>query len=84
MTLNAQTKIGLTFGQIITIIIVVLSFSMSYANLTVRISALEQKTAQLDREQAVNSANIETVRTENREDHTKMMEKLDVLILELK
>jgi len=84
MTLNAQTKIGLTFGQIITIIIVVFSFSMSYANLTVRISDLEQKTAQLDRAQAVNSANIETVRTENREDHTKMMDKLDVLILKLK
>ena len=84
MTLNAQTKIGLTFGQIITIIIVVISFSMSYANLTVRVSDLEQKTAQLDRGHTINSTNIETVRTENREDHIKMMDKLDVLILKLK
>ena len=84
MTLNAQTKIGLTFGQIITIIIVVFSVSISYANLTVRISHLEQKTAQLDRAHDVNSEKIETIRTENREDHTKMMDKLDVLILKLK
>ena len=84
MTLNAQTKIGLTFGQIITIIIVVFSVSISYANLTVRISDLEQKTAQLDRGHDVNSVNIETIRTENREDHVKMMDKLDVLILKLK
>lgn len=84
MTLNAQTKIGLTFGQIITIIIVVISVSISYADLTVRISDLEQKTAQLDRGHIINSVNIETVRTENREDHIKMMDKLDVLILKLK
>ena len=84
MTLNAQTKIGLTFGQIITIIIVVFSVSISYANLTVRISDLEQKTAQLDRGHDINSEKIETIRTENREDHIKMMDKLDVLILKLK
>jgi len=84
MTLSAQTKIGLTFGQIITIIIVVFSFSMSYANLTIRINDLEQKTVQLDKAQINNADNIETVRTENRSDHIKMMDKLDILILKLK
>ncbi len=84
MTLNAQTKIGLTFGQIITIIIVVFSFSMSYANLTIRINDLEQKTVQLDKAQINNADNIETVRIENRSDHIKMMDKLDILILKLK
>lgn len=84
MTLSAQTKIGLTFGQIITIIIVVFSFSMSYANLTIRINDLEQKTITLDKAQVANASNIETVRTENRSDHIKMMDKLDILILKMK
>ena len=83
MTLTAQTKIGLTFGQIITIVVVVFSFAMSYANLTVRINDIEQKTIELEKGRIVNASNIETVRTENRADHQKLMDKMDVLLYKI-
>jgi hypothetical protein len=82
--LSEQTKIGLTFGQIILIITVIFSFTMSYANLTIRINDLEQKTIMLEKEQLSNENYIEIVRTENRSDHIKMMDKLDMLILKSK
>lgn len=81
MTLTAQTKIGLTFGQIIAIITVVFSFAMSYANLTIRINGLEQKTIELEKGRQVNASNIEILRSENRQDHSKLMDKIDVLLI---
>ncbi len=83
MTLTAQTKIGLTFGQIITIIVVVFSFAMSYANLTVRINDIEAKTIELEKGRITNAVNIETVRTENRADHKEMLEKMDLILLKI-
>lgn len=83
MTLTAQTKIGLTFGQIITIIVVVFSFAMSYANLTVRINDIEAKTIELEKGRITNAVNIETVRTENRSDHKEMLEKMDLILLKI-
>lgn len=83
MTLTAQTKIGLTFGQIITIVVIVFSFAMSYANLTVRINNIEQKAIELEKGRIVNAANIETVRSENRDDHAKMIEKMDLILFKI-
>ena len=83
MILTAQTKIGLTFGQIITIIVVVFSFAMSYANLTVRINDIEAKTIELEKGRITNAVNIETVRTENRSDHKEMLEKMDLILLKI-
>ncbi len=83
MTLTSQTKIGLTFGQIITIVIVVFSFAMSYANLTIRINDIETKTIELEKGRQINATNIETVRSENRFDHSEMIKKMDLILLKI-
>lgn len=41
--INDKTKVGLTFGQIITVIALVFTFSIGYANVITRIVALEDK-----------------------------------------
>ena len=43
--LNAQTKIGLTFGQIVSLLIVAGSFGIGYQSLNSRITALESNNA---------------------------------------
>ena len=80
MTLNAQTKIGLTFGQIVAIIVVVFGFAMGYANLEQRIAATEQKQYYLQNTIALNQRNAETYRIENRDDHKIMFQKIDQIL----
>lgn len=46
MTLSSNTKIGLTFGQIISLVIVIFTFSMSYASLNSRIADIESRIRQ--------------------------------------
>lgn len=41
--INKNTKVGLTFGQIITVIVVVFSFTVAYANLMTRVVNLENQ-----------------------------------------
>lgn len=80
MTLNAQTKIGLTFGQIFAIIAVVASFIMGYANLQLRMSMYEQKQIELQARMTTNEAQTEIIRSENRADHKEMMAKIDKVL----
>lgn len=46
--INEKTKVGLTFGQIITVIAMIFTFGIGYANLTTRIVALEDKVNKYD------------------------------------
>ena len=57
--INEKTKVGLTFGQIITVIGVVAGFVIGYANITTRIVALEEKINRYDNttEFLINSQN---------------------------
>ena len=80
MTLSAQTKVGLTFGQIFTIITVVALFVMGYANLQMRMNTYEQKQIEMQSSISSNEKNIEVIRTENREDHKTMIVKMDQLL----
>lgn len=80
MTLTAQTKIGLTFGQIFSIILVVGAFVMGYANLQMRMNTYEQKQLEMQQNISTNEKNIEVIRTENREDHKTMIVKMDQLL----
>lgn len=80
MTLSAQTKVGLTFGQIFTIITVVALFVMGYANLQMRMNTYEQKQIEMQTSISSNEKNIEVIRTENREDHKTMIVKMDQLL----
>lgn len=80
MTLNAQTKVGLTFGQIFAIIAVVASFIMGYANLQIRMSSYEQKQIELQARMTNNETQTELVRKENREEHRTMIDKIDKVL----
>lgn len=80
MTLNAQSKVGLTFGQIFAIIAVVASFVMGYANLQLRMSTYEQKQIELQARMTSNEATTELIRSENRQDHQAMISKIDKVL----
>ena len=81
MTLTAQTRIGLTFGQIFAVVSVVVMLVLGYANLQIRMSIYEQKQLEMQSRITSNEKNIELVRTENREDHKTLIIKMDELIL---
>lgn len=80
MTLSAQTKVGLTFGQIFTIIAVVASFVMGYANLQLRMNTYEQKQIELQARMTSNETQTELVRSENRQEHQLMIQKIDKVL----
>jgi len=84
MTLTAQTKIGLTFGQILSLITITGAFVMGYRDLDLRINQLEQKSIITDKQIVFNGTEIERVRTENRQDHAIIFGKFDQIILTLK
>jgi len=84
MVLARESRIGLTFGQILSLFLLVGGMITAYVNLNVkianiegRIQANEVRTEQLERGRIQNAINIETIRTENREDHSILSEKLD-------
>lgn len=80
MTLSNSTRVGLTFGQILSLIGIIGSIFMVWLSLNVRLAQAEIRIEQLEKGRMENAQNIETIRKENREDHQKMMEKLDELI----
>ena len=80
MTLDGQTKYGLTFGQILSLLMVLggivtvwISLNIRVANAEIRITYLE-----ITRIEHENRAIIRDTR--NREDHDKIMNKLDRVI----
>jgi len=84
MVLARESRIGLTFGQILSLFLLVGGMITAYVNLNVKIAniegrmqANEVRTEQLERGRVQNAINIETIRTENREDHSILSEKLD-------
>lgn len=80
MTLKQQTQIGLTFGQIISIIGLVGAMMLVWSDLNVKIANNEVKIEQLEKGRVQNAINIETTRIENRDDHKEMIRKLDLLL----
>lgn len=80
MTLNNSTRAGLTFGQILSLVGIIGSIFMVWLSLNVRLAQAEIRIEQLEKGRQENAQNIETIRKENREDHGKIVEKLDELI----
>ena len=70
MTLNSQTKIGLTFGQIISLIGVLATVGYSWMTINIRVSNLEVKNNQSE-------MNIKKLYDENRQDHSALFVKMD-------
>lgn len=81
MELNAQTKIGLSFGQILSLITITGVFVMGYANLDMRINQMELKAKETEKMIMLNNTDIEKVRVENRQDHTALGVKIDQILL---
>lgn len=88
MTLSRETKLGMTFGQVIAItsVLIVLFGVGLQANIRMSRIEIDQNAAtlrieQLEKGRLQNADNIETIRKENREDHQEIIRKIDALIL---
>ena len=84
MVLQTPTRVGLTFGQIISSLALIGGIITAYVSLNVRIANLEVQVEALEKGRMLNAQNIETIRLENRQDHKEIMNKLDNLIDEIK
>ena len=80
MVLKTPTRVGLTFGQIITSLSFIGGLITVYVSINVRIASLEVQVEALEKGRIINASNIETIRIENRQDHKEIMIKLDKLI----
>ena len=80
MALNENTKYGLTFGQILSLIAVVGSILMVWISLNIRVAQSEVRIEQLEIGRIENAKNIQQLYQDNREDHQRLMDKLDILI----
>lgn len=80
MVLQTPTRVGLTFGQIITSLAFIGGLITVYVSINVRIASLEVQVEALEKGRIINASNIETIRIENRQDHKEIMIKLDKLI----
>ena len=77
MVLSKETKIGLTFGQIISVITIIGGILISWVSINVRIAQAEVRIEELEKGRLTNALNIEKIRLENREDHQRIIDKLD-------
>lgn len=88
MVLTKQTKFGLTFGQIMSLLIFFGGLVTAYTDLNVKIASVQAKTdakiEYLELGRQTNATNIETMRKENRQDHSKLNDKLDILLINIK
>ena len=83
MVLQTPTRIGLTFGQIISSIALIGGIITAYVSLNVRIASLEVEVKNLDSGRILNQTNIEKGRIENREEHKELNGKLDKVLEKL-
>ena len=79
--LNNNTKIGMTISQLLSLIITVAMVVSFWANFTIKIASIEQKNVELEARINNTENTLETVRKENREDHEKVTEKIDKVLL---
>lgn len=80
MVLNKETKFGLTFGQIFSLLAMFGALITVWVSVNVRISEAELRIEQVEQLRLENSVRIQQLYQENREDHKEIMQKLDRLI----
>jgi hypothetical protein len=78
--LQKETKYGLTFGQILSLLAVFGGILTVWVSLNVRIAQAEVRIESLENGYRETIKTVETVRSENREDHRELMKKLDELM----
>jgi len=80
MVLHKETKFGLTFGQVISLLTVIGGIIVAWISLNVRIAQAEVRIQVLERQIEATAKSIEQIRIENREDHRELIFKLDELM----
>jgi hypothetical protein len=71
MDLKGESKIGLTFGQVISVLTIIAAIFMAYQSMSVRLVAAEIRITKLEQNQL-----------ENRDDHQKILDKLDKILFQ--
>ena len=80
MVLHKETKYGLTFGQILSLLTVIGGIIAAWLSINVRIAQAEVRIQVLERQFEATAESIEQIRIENREDHRELIFKLDELM----
>lgn len=80
MVLQKETKYGLTFGQILSLLTVIGGIIVAWVSLNVRMAQAEIRIKSLESNFEQTLKSVETIRLENREDHRVLLEKIDELI----
>ena len=84
MTLNRETKFGMTFGQLLSVIGLIFGMIAAWVAINVRIATAETRIEQLESGRQENARNIQQLYHDNREDHREMMNKLDKVLILMK
>ena len=84
MTLNRETKLGMTFGQLLSVIGLIFGMIAAWVAINVRIATAETRIEQLESGRQENARNIQQLYHDNREDHREMMNKLDKVLILMK
>ena len=80
MVLHKETKFGLTFGQILSLLAVIGGILTVWVSLNVRMAQAEIRIESLEYNFQQTIKSVEMIRTENREDHRVLMDKLDEIM----
>lgn len=81
MALKNQTELGLTFGQILSVIALLMTMGVSWVKINERMAKNEERVFYLEQSLNQSSGRIETMRIENKADFKEISDKLDKLIL---
>lgn len=77
MTLSKETKIGLTFGQIISVLSLIGAIITVYINLNMRVAQAEVRISNTENGRRENSQKIEKLYDQSREDYKAIISRLD-------
>jgi len=80
MVLQKETKYGLTFGQILSLLTVIGGIIVAWISLNVRIAQAEVRIQVLERQFEATVKSVEQIRIENRQDHRELIFKIDELM----
>lgn len=84
MVLQKETRLGLSFGQILSLLAVLGSLVAAWLTVNIKIAQIEVRITELEKGRIVNAENIEKIRTENREDHKEILSEIREIVRELR
>lgn len=81
MGLRDQTALGITFGEIVSIICLCCALAGGYSAINVRIAEIESKTIYLEQSRKEEMQRSETKRIEDQKAFEKLNDKLDLILI---